>query len=1677
MDTNAHDASHISHRSQASSARSPHIRITPPRLRTFVLVFSVVSLLALIALATPLGLDPASRQAAAQTTLIDYDTDGDNLIEVSTRAQWAAIDHDRDGNGSPTATGTTAWQTAFPDAMANAGCASTCEGYELTTDLDFDGETFTPIGNQSSGSGYAATFDGNGFQIHNPTLSSSFMGIFLGTEPTAVIRGLGVIDPSFTSSVLDAEAGGIVTFHRGKLIGSYVVGHSDITASVSGGLVASAYSTSTVAHSYSRININAGSQAAALSLGGIIGWVSSGGATCISSYSHGNISGSSSVSVSTGVVFGLEVGTPTNTGCTGAGDVLGTTTGSIANMRAAISYDDPSSNNPFSTWDNTDEDGNSRTVDYWDFVGPHDTPVLKAFGQTRNRQAMDYDMDDDGWIDIRTREQWAAMDEDRAAPYGIPESGQTYLSPAAYRDAFPGAMRNMGCLYDHDNMDSTPKQLTCIGYELLNDINFQELDGYEYATIPSFPVDTHDNVPHVNIDVKGNGYRLVELYYHNGRNGSARGSGIFAGIDGTIEGLGVWNSRIFNSGRALGGVITGSIGWGGKVVGSYTYLDPRRGSIAGGNQWGALVGRTRGENAGNPAVLENSFSRAQVGYSGGDNNAGLFGFFGQHAYCRNSYFAGTFGNNHGGTRRSTSWAGQNEQHITDNARRTGCFGNSDDWLGEGTGIYTGNSAYNTAGWHETWQEMITPTGYTFPYAAYNTNRAGESQDVWDFGDETELPVLKGYGHDRKFPRYRLVSGTGTVNLCERTLAVANEIIRHLKNDTWRTTNPPITARPAAIDSLSPCINSESTQEVSVNNLRDFVVTTADNPFNLNPGRTTPASPQLTELKRDDLDYIPNANHLDFSDNALTTLPYYLFQDIKIRQLDLSNNALTSLPLDTFSGQPGTAVESSTVPFAYYDSWIDLSGNRLTTEGIPYRLFDEMPYLTGLSLNSNAITEINTRWFDNLTHLGRLDPDATSLPRILGLHLGGNEVTGHYYYNKAFPATLRQYEVTYSGANAGNDLRNAIVTRIMEPKGLRKPDLANTEHLNIETTANLQNAMITTGACPEDIVSGPAGYDGLNDTPIPCQEATRWTPPWAEGTSAAQVAAPSTSSVGEDGHVVISFSHRSPGRGELPITAYQIRYRLLPDDLDDPWGGEWRTIPVDRSFGRKSTTLTVLMPLNFYQFQMRAIFAGTPSAPVTFAQGTWPEGLEGATAQQPLAESGRRSVRVTFTHEPITDPDPDRAAALAITGYQLRYRPVTSDPDDPWTRDWYDIEVDLSTPGPKSVIVEPLLEGVRYEFQIRPVSAGPVESVTVTQSTVLGLPKANAIRPTIREIAVRAGQQVRLEVDVISLQDTVLNDLADDSDSVMVFRWTESPSGGGTFATPSSDRRVVYTAPDLPGTYTILAEAQPDGICRDHHNAKLGISAEDRARCIATITVRVSRAPGAIEPEADPINPAGLIPTSLTDSAGTAYAVFTPVDGGTFSGEGITISAPAGAIPDQQLLGVAAARSDIPVPTPFPGARLTIAAPYYTVNGVQRTGDAPVSGYTLDDPIRACMPIPPMFRADISDVAVVARAQSDGSITILTSSIRQTPTGLAACGNIGQLPATVAVANIGVIQATPEPPAPEEDLPDTGATAPGPWAVALIMLAALAVLVATGIVRTHRNPSARRRAGTASEHDT
>ena len=126
---------------------------------------------------------------------IDYDLDDDGLIEINDLADLDEIRNNLDGTSL---------------YSANAGCpADGCNGFELTTDLDFDsnqdgvidvsddywnsGSGWSPIGINSSYP-FIGIFEGNGHVINNLTInrpSTYYVGLFGGIN-NAQIRQLGL---------------------------------------------------------------------------------------------------------------------------------------------------------------------------------------------------------------------------------------------------------------------------------------------------------------------------------------------------------------------------------------------------------------------------------------------------------------------------------------------------------------------------------------------------------------------------------------------------------------------------------------------------------------------------------------------------------------------------------------------------------------------------------------------------------------------------------------------------------------------------------------------------------------------------------------------------------------------------------------------------------------------------------------------------------------------------------------------------------------------------------------------------------------------------------------------------------------------------------------------------------------------------------------------------------------------------------------------------------------------------------------------------------------------------------------------------------------------------------------------------------------------------------------------
>ena len=178
------------------------------------------------------GLDTTAQYAAQP---VNYDTDSDGLLEVSTLAQLHAMRWDINGDGaidsSATTADTTAYNAAFPNGnlSASKGCPSGgCTGYELLNNLDFDenndgaitqadaaywnsGQGWMPIGSDASPAlRYTGDFKGNGYTVQNLFISRStvsYQALFGGTGTNSRIESLGVTDADVTADDFSGHSG------------------------------------------------------------------------------------------------------------------------------------------------------------------------------------------------------------------------------------------------------------------------------------------------------------------------------------------------------------------------------------------------------------------------------------------------------------------------------------------------------------------------------------------------------------------------------------------------------------------------------------------------------------------------------------------------------------------------------------------------------------------------------------------------------------------------------------------------------------------------------------------------------------------------------------------------------------------------------------------------------------------------------------------------------------------------------------------------------------------------------------------------------------------------------------------------------------------------------------------------------------------------------------------------------------------------------------------------------------------------------------------------------------------------------------------------------------------------------------------------------------------------------
>ena len=222
--------------------------------------------------------------------------------------------------------------------------------------------------------------------------------------------------------------------------------------------------------------------------------------------------------------------------------------------------------------------------------------------------------------------------------------------------------------------------------------------------------------------------------------------------------------------------------------------------------------------------------------------------------------------------------------------------------------------------------------------------------------------------------------------------------------------------------------------------------------------------------------------------------------------------------------------------------------------------------------------------------------------------------------------------------------------------------------------------------------------------------------------------------------------------------------------------------------------------------------------------------------------------------------------------------------------------------------------------------------------------------------------------------------------------------------------------------------------------------EHEARCSAEIEVTVVRRATAPIIVTAPVNPPGVIPETLSDSEGVAYAVFTPVEGGFFAGDGYSLVAGAGAVADGEYIGVSMAPAGDASNVGMTWHRYTLGGLKYVISAVDASSE-PVSAYGLAEAVTACVPLPAELRGNIAEIFLTT-ADDDRGMTVLSTSVKITPDGVSVCGKLSTLPATVAVGKAG---SPPEVVDPSEDdvaeepLPDTGGVAPAtPWLFYLML---------------------------------
>ncbi len=303
-----------------------------------------------------------------------------------------------------------------------------------------------------------------------------------------------------------------------------------------------------------------------------------------------------------------------------------------------------------------------------------------------------------------------------------------------------------------------------------------------------------------------------------------------------------------------------------------------------------------------------------------------------------------------------------------------------------------------------------------------------------------------------------------------------------------------------------------------------------------------------------------------------------------------------------------------------------------------------------------------------------------------------------------------------------------------------------------------------------------------------------------------------------------------------------------------------------------------------------------------------------------------------------------------------------------TPTWYEIQHHVIQPGQSSVNVDltGLNPDTRYEIETSSHRSFPVNdrwrffirTQSAPSTTFISGSRARVLRiePTISSVYLSPGDSINLAVNIYGRQNILDNDLADLSPEHggPVFHWQASPALIFTETDTNSarrnnapdDREVRVTAPETPGTHTITVGFTNPNMCLGTRPDET--DQQQTARCSATFQLTVTRSSIIDLPELPPFNPSGSVPQTLTDAQGTAYAVFTPLEGGIFTDEGIELSAAPGTIASNEFIAISVTREGEANNAGQTHHRYTLAGHTYAVNALDANSN-PITNYFLNKP--------------------------------------------------------------------------------------------------------------------------------